>query len=140
MTITKTLFAAAAFFLASLNAQADMLKKEPYSEKRFAQLQAANAVVVIDVYAPWCPTCKKQQELLAAYRKSNPSKAFTILEVDYDNDRAAVRFFKAPRQSTLLIYRGNKQHWFSVAETRAEAIAEALDKAIAYNYKAKHAD
>jgi thioredoxin 1 len=140
MIRTRSLFTALVLLLASLSVQAQMLKKEPYSDKRFAELQATNAVVLIDVYAPWCPTCKKQQEILAAYRKANPAKKFIILDVDYDNQREAVRFFKAPRQSTLLIYRGNKQHWFSVAETRAEVIAEALDKAIAYNYKAKHAD
>lgn len=119
---------------------ASAVQKEPYSEKRFMQLQASNAVVLIDVYAPWCPTCTKQQKILADYRKANPAKKFTILEVDYDSQREAVRFFKAPRQSTLLLYRGNKQHWFSVAETRAEVIAAELDKAISYNYKAKHVD
>jgi thioredoxin 1 len=45
-----------------------------------------------------------------------------------------VRQFRAPRQSTLLLYRGNKQHWFAVAETRLEVISAEIIKAIDYNY------
>lgn len=140
MTPLKSLLALALFTFASMTSVAAAAEKEPYSEKRFMQLQASNAVVLIDVFAPWCPTCMKQQQVLADYRKANPTKKFTVLVVDYDTQREAVRFFKAPRQSTLLLYRGNKQHWFSVAETRAEVIATELDKVISYNYKAKHVD
>lgn len=137
MTLIKTIFASL-LLVASTQVMAVTLQKEPYSTKRFTELQATDTVVLVDVYAPWCPTCKKQQEALADYRKANPSKKFIILEVDYDEQREAVRYFRAPRQATLLIYRGKKQHWFSVAETRPEVIAEALNNAINYKYKAKY--
>ena len=132
-------FLPALLLLFSVSGQAASLQKEPYSPKRFEQLQASGQVILIDIYAPWCPTCQKQQIALEQYRMANPGKQFTILEVDYDTDREAVKFFHAPRQSTLLIYRGSQQHWFSVAETRPEVIAAELNNAINYQYKAKYA-
>jgi len=107
------------------------LEKEPYSEERFAALQDAGAVVLIDVFADWCSTCKRQQAILKQYREDNPEKNFHILEVNFDNDKELVRKLRAPRQSTLVLYSGDSQFWYSVAETRPEVIAAELDKAIA---------
>ena len=106
------------------------LEKEPFTDARFAALQAAGEVVLIDVFADWCSTCKKQQEVLQQYRAANPDKTFYILEVNFDSDKQVVRQLRAPRQSTLLLYSGENQFWYSVAETRPEVIAAELDKAI----------
>lgn len=122
------------FFLFVANF-AQALEKETFTQQRFEQLQASGDVVLIDVYATWCSTCKKQQAAIESYRKNNPGKNFHILEVDFDKQKDVVREFRAPRQSTLLIYKGDKQFWFSVAEIRPEVIAAELDKAI--NFKPK---
>jgi thiol-disulfide isomerase/thioredoxin len=124
-----SIFALSLFF-----SNAYALDKEPFTQTRFDALQASGAVVLIDIYAPWCPTCKQQQKVFEQFRAANPNKKFTILEVDYDKDKDVVRQFRAPRQSTLLLYRGNKQHWFAVAETRFEVISAEINKAIDYNY------
>ena len=108
------------------------LAKEPYSHERFEQLQSQDAVVVIDVHAAWCPTCAKQQAALESYREINPDKKFFILEIDFDTQKDFVRHFRAPRQSTLLIYKGREQFWFSVGETRPAVITAELDKAITF--------
>jgi len=36
---------------------------------------------------------------------------------------------RAPRQSTLLLYKGETQFWYSVAETREDVIFEAINRA-----------
>lgn len=107
------------------------LEKEPFTQERFEALQAAGEVVLIDVFATWCPTCKKQQEVLTRFRTDNPDADFHILVVDFDKDKEWVSHFRAPRQSTLLLYVGDKQYWYSVAETRYEVIADEINKAIA---------
>ncbi len=107
------------------------LESERFSEARFNELQAAGEVVLVDVWADWCSTCKKQHEAIAQYRAANPDKDFHILQVDFDRDKQWVRHFRAPRQSTLLLYAGEQQFWYSVAESRPEIIAAELDKAIA---------
>lgn len=111
------------------------LEKETFSHERFKALQASGSVILVDVYATWCSTCAKQQTALETYRKNNPEKTFHILEIDFDKQKDLVQHFRAPRQSTLLLYKGAQQFWFSVAESRPEVIAAELDKAI--NFKPK---
>ena len=125
--IKSAVFLFVSFMLASAGSLA--LEKEAFTPERFEALQAANEVVLIDIYAAWCPTCARQQQVLTEYRANNPDKQFHILVVDFDDNKEWVRHFRAPRQSTLLLYAGETQFWFSVAETRAEIIAAELDKA-----------
>jgi thiol-disulfide isomerase/thioredoxin len=113
------------FMAFSVNA----FEKKPFSEALFSELQQQNAVIMVDVYAPWCPTCKMQQKLFQQYYEQNPEKPFHVLVVDYDNDKQWVKKFRAPRQSTLLLYKGDKQFWYSVAETRFAVIEEKLNSA-----------
>lgn len=102
---------------------------EPFTEARFNELQAAAALVLVDVHADWCPTCKKQSKALDAYEVAHPNVKLHRLVVDFDTQKEWVKHFKAPRQSTLLLYRGTTQTWFSVGETRPEEIAKAVDAA-----------
>lgn len=117
-----------ALLLSLLATTALALEKEPFSQARFAELQSQNAVVLIDVYADWCSTCKKQQEALQAYRQKNPDNGFHILTIDFDTQKDLVASFRAPRQSTLLLYKGEQQFWYSVAESRSDVIAAELNK------------
>ncbi len=111
--------------------------KEPFTHERFTELQEAGEVVLIDIYATWCSTCAKQHTVLDEYRDINPNKKFTTLVVDFDDQKDVVTEFRAPRQSTLLLYKGEQQFWYSVAETRADVIAVELDKAINFRTEAR---
>ncbi len=102
---------------------------EPFTEERFQALQAEGALVLVDVHADWCPTCAKQQAILDAYQAARPAVTLHRLLVDFDSQKQWVKHFKAPRQSTLLLYRGPVQKWFSVAETREAEIFKAIDEA-----------
>ncbi|PKM28946.1 MAG: thioredoxin [Gammaproteobacteria bacterium HGW-Gammaproteobacteria-11] len=109
---------------------AHALEKEPFTEERYNELRDSGEVFLVDVYATWCSTCATQQEILKAYKTANPDIPLTILEVDFDDDKEWVRHFRAPRQSTLVLYRGGEQMWFSVGETRSEVIVDQLDKVL----------
>lgn len=100
---------------------------EPFTEAKFNTLKKSNSAFLIDVRADWCPTCKKQHEILKDYQISNPNSGITVLEVDFDTQKQWVKYFKAPRQSTFALYKGKKQIWFAVAETKSEAIFKQLD-------------
>ena len=133
MKLLSKLCASFALMFVMMNANA--FNKEAFTQERFDELQAAGAVVLIDVFASWCPTCAKQQKAISDYAEANPDNTFHVLVVDFDDNKDIVRQFRAPRQSTLLLYKGDKQFWFSVAESRPDVIAAELDKAI--NFKSK---
>jgi len=104
-------------------------ESEPFSEARFRALQQEDALVLVDVAADWCPTCAKQAEVVQRYREERPDVPLHVLRVDFDEQKEWVRYFEAPRQSTLILYRGDERVWFSVAETDATAITSAIDEA-----------
>jgi len=104
---------------------------ETFTAERFAALQAEGAIILLDVYADWCPTCAQQQKVLADYRERHPDAPIHFLRIDFDSQKQYVTRFRAPRQSTLIIYHGDERVWFSVAETKSEAIFDALNGAVA---------
>jgi len=104
-------------------------KPEPFEIQRFRALQEADALVLIDIAASWCPTCARQKTLVARYRAEHPEVPLHVLRVDYDDQKEWVQYFKAPRQSTLILYKGNEQVWFAVAETRESVVFRAFDEA-----------
>ncbi len=121
-------------FLVSLFALALLLpisplqaqEKEEFTDDRFQQLQEEGALILVDIWAEWCPTCAQQQEILAAFQEEHPEVDFHLLQVDFDERKDLVTRFQAPRQSTLILYRGEERLWFSVAETNRDAIFSQL--------------
>lgn len=120
---------ATAFFIIPFSV-ANALEKESFTQERFDELTANGEVVLVDIFATWCPTCAKQREVLEAYQAANPNSELHILEVDFDDQKDVVRQFRAPRQSTLYLYKGEEQVWFSVAETSADVITGEIVKAL----------
>jgi thiol-disulfide isomerase/thioredoxin len=93
-----------------------------FTEGRFEELQGRDALILVDVHADWCSTCKSQQEVLADFREEHPDVPLHVLKVDFDEQKKWVRHFEAPRQSTLILYRGQERVWFGVAENRRDVI------------------
>ena len=117
--------------LIALAAPAEAQTYEAYSDARFDALQRAGALVLVDVHADWCPTGAQQQRVIAAYQEARPNVPLHVLRVDFDDQKDAVRRFRAPRQSTLFLFEGGERVWFAVAETRRDAIFSAIDEAAA---------
>lgn len=112
--------------LLTASAPAAAQSKEAFTQERFEHLQSEGALILIDVFADWCPTCAAQQDVLTEFRSEHPDVPVHTLTVDFDNQKEWVRHFKAPRQSTLILYRGDEQVWFSVAETRSDRIVSQI--------------
>ncbi len=129
-SVRSMLFATFSFVVSlfvSATAIAADFEKAPFDKAVFDQLQQEGTPVLIDVFATWCPTCKKQQQVIGEYFAENPDSEIKVLVIDYDTQSEWVKHFKAPRQSTLYLYKNNEQLWFSVAETRKEKIFSALN-------------
>ena len=102
---------------------------EPFTEARFQTLQAENKLVMVDIAADWCPTCRRQHAAISKLQAQHPDLNLHVLTVDFDKQKEWVRHFKAPRQSTLILFKGTQQRWFAVAEVREEVILAELQKA-----------
>jgi thiol:disulfide interchange protein len=104
-------------------------QREAFSPERFSALQQQGALILVEVFADWCPTCAMQQRVLTAFREQHPTMPLHTLTVNFDTQKEWVRHFGAPRQSTLIIFKGRERLWFSVAETRADVIGAQLTAA-----------
>jgi thiol-disulfide isomerase/thioredoxin len=103
--------------------------KQGFTAERFAALQQEGALILVDVFADWCSTCARQQRVLSEFREMHPDVPLHTLTVDFDSQKQYVRQFRAPRQSTFILFRGSERIWFSVAETDRDRIFAELNRA-----------
>lgn len=112
-----------------LGAGAVSREAERFTPERFAALQAEEALVLVEIHATWCVTCRRQREIVRRYRELHPEVDLVLLSIDFDTQKPAVEALGAKYQSTLVLYRGRQRLWYSVAETREEVIFAALNRA-----------
>ncbi|HMK90648.1 MAG TPA: thioredoxin family protein [Methylocystis sp.] len=120
----------AALLLATAAPAAVAAERTPYSPQAFASAQASGASILVEIFAPWCPICRAQQEILTKLEAQQKFKTLKIYRVDFDNQKDAVRTFGASRQSTLIVFKGKDERDRSVGDTNADSLAALLDKAL----------
>ena len=107
-------------------AAASAFDTKPYDEASFKAAQGAGQAIVVDVFAPWCPTCAAQQKVLDTLKAKPDYDKLTIFKVDFDNQPDVVKGFGARSQSTLIAYKGATETGRSVGDTGAASIEELL--------------
>jgi thiol-disulfide isomerase/thioredoxin len=128
---TRRLFlaaGAAASLLAALPAAAGDVV--PYSAAAFDAAHGAGASILVEVHAPWCPTCRAQAPILEDLRKAPRFGEMKVFRVDFDTQKDALKRFGVRTQSTLITFKGGKETGRSVGDTNRESIAALLAKAI----------
>lgn len=84
------------------------LEVRPYSPQALAALQKAGKPVALHFRADWCPTCRAQDQAIAALKKE-PGLDLTLLTVNYDTDKAAKQAYGVQAQSTLVVLHGTRE-------------------------------
>jgi len=111
--------AAAAFAFAPIAAPAPVA----FDRAAFEQAQADDKRILIDIWAPWCPTCRAQAPIIDSVARARGNENLVVFKVHFDNQKAEVRRFGAQRQSTLIAYRGTRETGRLVADTNPDRIA-----------------
>lgn len=94
-----------------------------FDRAAFEQAQAANKPILVDIWPPWCPTCRAQEPIINRVAAAPGNEDLIVFRVHFDDQKAEVRRFGAQRQSTLIAYRGTRETGRSVADTNPERIA-----------------
>ena len=116
------------FFSAASIALAGDIK--PFSQQAFEQLTKQGKPVVLDISAPWCPTCKQQKPVVDALMKQPAYKNVTVLTVDFDTSKPALKQFKVSQQSTLVAFKGSTEVGRSVGDTTPAGIEGLIKKTV----------
>lgn len=122
MPAVRALLVLALISVANL-AQADS-RFEAFTTERFQALQAEGKIIVVDVWAPWCPTCRNQAPKLEALLAEPAFAEFAGLKLHWDDQRELAKQLGAPRQSTVFVFKGSEQRAMSVAETDLDRLRE----------------
>ena len=117
-----------ALLLAGAPVQAFQTK--PFDVATFKAAQSAGDSILVDVFAPWCPTCAAQQQVLDKLKDKPEFAKLTIFKVDFDNQPDVVRSFGARSQSTLIAYKGATETGRSAGDTNAASIESLLKSAL----------
>jgi thiol-disulfide isomerase/thioredoxin len=88
---------------------------QSFDRKSFQQAQAAGKTIVIDVTAPWCPTCRQQRPIVEQIEKEKPN--LVVYEVDFDSAKDTLKRFRVQYQSTLIVFKGSKEVGRSTGDT-----------------------
>jgi thioredoxin len=109
---------------------ASAAETKPYAAQNFTAAQKAGKSILIDITAPWCPICRAQKPILAELTADPKFKDLIVFEVDFDNQKDVVRAFNAKSQSTLIVFKGEKEIGRSVGDTHQKSIAALLAGAL----------
>jgi thioredoxin 1 len=119
---------AAVALLGALPASAAEWK--PFSAAAFAEAQKEGKSILVDIFAPWCPTCRAQNPILVLLTREPQFNNLVVFKVDFDNQKGDVRALKAQQQSTLIAYKGETEKGRSVGVTDEKSIAALVNSAL----------
>jgi thioredoxin 1 len=105
-------------------------KETPFTTAAFQDAEKAGKPILVEIHASWCPTCKAQMPILGKLTAEPAFSNMVVLRVDFDDQKDIVRAFGAQTQSTLIVYKGDKEVGRSVGDTNADSIAALLGKAL----------
>ena len=122
------LAATAATTFAGIAAPALAAEKLAFDAGAFAAAQKAGRAILVEVSAPWCPTCQAQKPILDGLYSKPELKGLVVFEVDFDSRKDVLRALNVRQQSTLIVFRGATEMGRSVGDTNPASIAALLGK------------
>ena len=114
------------FCVFSLNANA-LEKETTFSKDLFDKAQSDGKVVVVSSWIKYCSSCASQMKVLNKAKDEFENIEYFTFEV---TNREIADLLKVQYQTTLLIFKNNKEVYRSIGETSREEIYKALKSSI----------
>ena len=117
-----------------INPSISMEKETTFNKKLFDKAQSEGKVVIVSSWIKYCSSCASQMKVLN--KAKNDGK---LLDIKFDNieyfsfdvtNKEIANLFDVKFQTTLLIFKDNKEIYRSLGETTENLIYEALKKVI----------
>ena len=114
------------FCVFSLNVNA-LEKETTFSKDLFDKAQSDGKVVVVSSWIKYCSSCASQMKVLNKAKDEFENIEYFTFEV---TNREIADLLKVQYQTTLLIFKNNKEVYRSIGETSREEIYKALKSSI----------
>ena len=130
----KRLLVIFVFQLFIFNTSISMEKETTFNKKLFDKAQSEGKVVIVSSWIKYCSSCASQMKVLN--KAKNEGK---LIDIKFENieyfsfdvtNKEIANLFNVKFQTTLLIFKNNKEVYRSLGETTEDLIYQALKKAV----------
>ena len=102
-------------------------KETTYSKELFDKAISEGKVVVVSSWIKYCSSCASQMKVLEKAKNDFDNIEYFAFNV---TNKEIAQFFNVQYQTTLLIFKDNKEVYRSIGETTKELIYDALKSSI----------
>ena len=121
------------FCLFTLNANA-LDKETTFDKESFDKAQSEGKVVIVSSWIKYCSSCAGQMKILKTAKKEGGLSDIKFDNIEYFafdvTNKEIANLLKVQFQTTLLIFKDNKEIYRSVGETTEDLIYEAIKSSI----------
>ncbi len=114
------------FCIFAFNSNA-MEKKTTFSKELFEKAQLDGKIVVVSSWTKYCSSCASQMKVLEKAKKEFDNIEFLTFEI---KNKEIANLLNVQYQTTLLIFKDNKEVYRSIGETTKDLIYEAIKSSI----------
>ena len=114
------------FCMFALTANA-LEKKTTFNEELFKKAQSEGKVVVISSWMKYCSSCASQMKVLKTVKNDFENIEYFTFEI---TNKKISSLLNVQYQTTLLIFKDNKEVYRSIGETSREEIYTAIKNSI----------
>ena len=114
------------FCIFAFNANADE-KKTTFTKELFDKAQSDGKVVVVSSWVKYCSSCASQMKVLNKAKNEFDNIEYFAFDV---TNKEISKLFNVQYQTTLLIFKDNKEVYRSIGETNRDLIYEAIKSSI----------
>ena len=102
-------------------------KETTYSKELFDKALSEGKVVVVSSWIKYCTSCASQMKVLEKAKNDFDNMEYFAFDV---TNKEIAQFFNVQYQTTLLIFKDNKEVYRSIGETTKDLIYEAIKSSI----------
>ena len=102
-------------------------KETTYNKELFDKALSEGKVVVVSSWIKYCTSCASQMKVLEKAKNDFDNMEYFAFDV---TNKEIAQFFNVQYQTTLLIFKDNKEVYRSIGETTKELIYDALKSSI----------
>ena len=102
-------------------------KETTFNKELFDKAQSDGKIVIVSSWVKYCTSCASQMKVLD--KAKNDFDNIEYFKFDVRNKEIA-NLFNVQYQTTLLIFKDNKEVYRSIGETSREAIYKAINSSI----------
>ena len=114
------------FCIFAFSANADE-KKTTFTKELFDKAQSDGKVVVVSSWMKYCSSCASQMKVLDKAKNEFDNLEYLTFEI---TKKEIAKLLNVQYQTTLLIFKNNKEIYRSIGETSKDAIYKAIESSI----------